>query len=136
VWCAHCVHLSAAEIGEFAATGTGVAHCPTSNLRLGAGIAPVADLLAAGVRVGLGVDGSASNERSDLFMEVKQALLVARGRGGPRAMTVREALRLGTRGGAAVLGRDDIGQLAPGKRADIAVWRTDGLELGGAQTDL
>ena len=132
VWCAHCVHLSAEDIGSFGAAGVGVAHCPTSNLRLGAGVAPVRDLLAAGAAVGLGVDGSASNERGDLLLEVKQALLVARGRGGPAALTVREALRLGTRGGAAVLGRDDIGQLAPGKRADIAVWRTDGLELGGA----
>ncbi len=133
VWCAHCVHLSAAEVAEFAATGTGVAHCPTSNLRLGAGVAPVHDLVAAGVRVGLGVDGSASNERSDLFMEVKQALLVARGRGGPDAMTARDALRLGTRGGADVLRRGDIGSLEPGKCADFAVWRTDGLELGGAE---
>ncbi|HEV3479417.1 MAG TPA: 8-oxoguanine deaminase [Gaiellaceae bacterium] len=132
VWCAHCVHLSEAEIRRFADTGTGVAHCPTSNLRLGAGVAPVRQLLDAGGRVGLGVDGSASNERSDLFMEVKQALLVARGRGGPEAMTVREALRLATRGGADVLRRGDIGSLEPGKRADIAVWRTDGLELGGA----
>ena len=135
VWCAHCVHLSAADVGAFGAAGVGVAHCPTSNLRLGAGVAPVRELVAAGAPVGLGVDGSASNERSDLFFEVKQALLVARGRGGPAAMTVREALRLGTRGGAAVLGRDDVGQLAPGKRADIAVWRTDGLELGGAESD-
>ncbi len=135
VWCAHCVHLSAADVDAFGHAGVGVAHCPTSNLRLGAGIAPVNELVAAGAPVGLGVDGSASNERSDLFFEVKQALLVARGRGGPRAMTAREALRLGTRGGATVLGRDDIGQLAPGKRADIAVWRTDGLELGGAETD-
>jgi cytosine/adenosine deaminase-related metal-dependent hydrolase len=135
VWCAHCVHLSADDVGEFGRMGVGVAHCPTSNLRLGAGVAPVRDLLDAGAPVGLGVDGSASNERSDLFFEVKQALLVARGRGGPRALTVREALRLGTRGGAAVLARDDIGQLAPGKRADIAVWRTDGLELGGAEPD-
>ena len=99
VWCAHCVHLSEADIQRFGETGTGVAHCPTSNLRLGAGVAPVRDLLDADVRVGLGVDGSASNERSDLFLEVKQALLVARGRGGPAAMTAREALRLGTRGG-------------------------------------
>ena len=90
------------------------------------------DLLDAGVRVGLGVDGSASNERGDLLLEVKQALLVARGRGGPDALTARDALRLGTRGGAAVLGRDDIGSLEPGKRADLAVWRTDGLELAGA----
>ena len=84
VWCAHCVHLSEEEVARFGETGTGVAHCPTSNLRLGAGVAPVRALLDAGVRVGLGVDGSASNERSDLFIEVKQALLVARGRGGAR----------------------------------------------------
>jgi cytosine/adenosine deaminase-related metal-dependent hydrolase len=132
VWCAHCVHLSPAEVVRFAETGTGVAHCPTSNLRLGAGVAPVRDMVDAGVRVGLGVDGSASNERSDLFLEVKQALLVARGRGGPRAMTAREALRLGTRGGAGILGRSDIGAIAPGLCADLAVWPTDGLELAGA----
>ena len=120
------------DVETFGRQGVGVAHCPTSNMRLGAGIARVRDLLEADVQVGLGVDGSASNERSDLFMEVKQALLVARARGGPQAMNPREALRLGTRGGAAVLGRADIGQLSPGKRADVAVWRTDGLELGGA----
>jgi cytosine/adenosine deaminase-related metal-dependent hydrolase len=136
VWCAHCVHLGTEDIELFGRERVGVAHCPTSNLRLGAGVASVPELVAAGAPVGLGVDGSASNERSDLFFEVKQALLVARGRGGPQAMTVREALRLGTRGGADVLGRDDIGELAPGKRADIAVWRTDGLELGGADPDL
>jgi cytosine/adenosine deaminase-related metal-dependent hydrolase len=112
--------------------GTGVAHCPSSNLRLGAGVAPVRALLDAGVRVGLGVDGSASNERGDLFLEVKQALLVARGRRGPEALTAREALRLATRGSAEVLKRDDLGSLEPGKSADLAVWRTDGLELGGA----
>jgi cytosine/adenosine deaminase-related metal-dependent hydrolase len=132
VWCGHCVHLSSGDVTKFGAHDVGVAHCPSSNMRLGAGLAPVRELLDAGVRVGLGVDGSASNERSDLFLEVKQALLVARARGGPKAMTVRDAFRLGTRGSAAVLGRDDIGQLAPGKRADLAVWRTDGLELGGA----
>jgi cytosine/adenosine deaminase-related metal-dependent hydrolase len=132
VWCAHCVHLSEEDTNRFASSGTGVAHCPTSNLRLGAGVAPVRPMLDAGVAVGLGVDGSASNERSDLFLEVKQALLVARGTGGPAALTVREALRLGTRGGAAVLGRDDIGSLEPGKCADFAVWRTEGLEFGGA----
>ena len=132
VWCAHCIHLSAAGIANFAGSHTGVAHCPTSNLRVGAGIAPIRQYLDAGIRVGLGVDGSASNERSDLLFEVKQALLVARGRGGPEAMTAREALRLGTRGGASVLGRGDIGSLEPGKCADFAVWRTDGLELGGA----
>ena len=133
VWCAHCVHVSADDVADFAASGTGIAHCPTSNLRLGAGTAPVRDLLDEGVRVGLGVDGSASNERSDLFLEVKQALLVARGRAGPAAMTAREALRLGTRGGAEVLGRDDIGTLEPGKCADLAIWSVDGLELAGAE---
>jgi cytosine/adenosine deaminase-related metal-dependent hydrolase len=133
VWCAHCVHLSSEDISAFGGSRTGVAHCPTSNLRLGAGIAHVRELVDEGVRVGLGVDGSASNERSDLLFEVKQALLVARGRGGPAAMTAREALRLGTRGGAAVLVRDDIGSLGPGKCADLAVWRTDTLELGGAE---
>ena len=132
VWCAHCVHLSAADVATFAEHDVGVAHCPSSNMRLGAGLAPVADLLAGGVRVGLGVDGSASNERGDLFLEVKQALLVARARDGPAALSARGALRLGTRGGAAVLGRSDIGELSSGKRADLAVWRTDGLELGGA----
>ena len=131
-WCAHCVHLSAADVATFARAGVGVAHCPTSNLRLGAGVAPVRELVDAGVRVGLGVDGTASNERGDLVLEVKNALLVARGRGGPAALTAREALALGTRGGAAVLRRGDLGSLEPGKRADVAVWRTDGLEFGGA----
>jgi cytosine/adenosine deaminase-related metal-dependent hydrolase len=95
-------------------------------------VAPVRERAHAGARIGLGVDGSASNERSDLLFEVKQALLVARGRGGPAAMTARGALALGTRGGAAVLRRDDIGSLEPGKCADFAVWRVDGLELAGA----
>ncbi len=132
VWCAHCVHLSDRDVEAFGRAGVGVAHCPTSNLRLGAGVAPVHALLAAGVRVGLGVDGTASNERGDVFGEVKQALLVARGRDGSAALTARDALRLGTRGGAEVLRRADIGSLEPGKRADIAVWRTDTLEFGGA----
>jgi cytosine/adenosine deaminase-related metal-dependent hydrolase len=132
VWCAHCVHLDESDVARFGETGTGVAHCPSSNLRLGAGVAPVRELLDAGVRVGLGVDGSASNERGDLFLEVKQALLVARGRRGPEALTAREALLLGTRGGAQVLKRDDLGSLEPGMCADLAVWRLDGLELAGA----
>jgi cytosine/adenosine deaminase-related metal-dependent hydrolase len=132
VWCAHCVHLSDGDIAAFGEAGVGVAHCPTSNMRLGAGIARARDLLGANVPVGLGVDGTASNERGDLLFEVKQALLVARARGGPQALTAREALRIGTRGGAKVLGRDDIGSLEPGRRADVAVWRTDGLELAGA----
>src|ERR671922_443265 len=100
VWCAHCVHLSDADVAAFGRTGVGVAHCPTSNMRLGAGIARVRDLLDAGVRVGLGVDGSASNERGDLSLEVKEALLVARARGGPGTMTARGALRPRPRGGA------------------------------------
>jgi cytosine/adenosine deaminase-related metal-dependent hydrolase len=132
VWCAHCVHLSGDDVRRFGESATGVAHCPSSNLRLGAGVAPVRALIDASVPVGLGVDGSASNERGDLGLEVKQALLVARGRDGPKALTAREALRLGTRGGAAVLGRDDLGSLEPGRPADLAVWRTDGLELAGA----
>jgi len=131
VWCAHCVHFTPDEIRSFALAGTGVAHCPSSNMRLGAGIAPVRAMLDAGVPVGLGVDGSASNERGDLSLDVRQALLVARTREGPAAMTTREALGLATSGGAAVLGRDDIGSLAPGKQADVAVWRTDGLEFAG-----
>jgi cytosine/adenosine deaminase-related metal-dependent hydrolase len=132
VWCAHCVHLASDDVRRFGEAGVGVAHCPTSNLRLGAGVAPVRSMLDAGVRVGLGADGSASNERSDLLLEVKQALLVARGRDGPAALSARDALRLGTRGGAAVLRRDDLGSLEAGKCADFAVWGTDGLELAGA----
>ena len=132
VWCAHCVHLDDGDVGKLAATGTGAAHCPTSNLRLGAGVAPVRRLLDAGGRVGLGVDGSASNERGDLLFEVKQSLLVARGREGPAAMTARQALWLATRGGAALLGRGDLGAIEPGRCADLAVWRTDVLELAGA----
>jgi cytosine/adenosine deaminase-related metal-dependent hydrolase len=130
VWCAHCVHLNDEDISAFAAGGVGVAHCPTSNLRLGAGIARVRELLDAQVRVGLGVDGSASNERGDLSLEVKEALLVARARGGPGALTAREALRLGTRGGAVVLGRGDIGSLEPGKSADFAIWADDWIFSG------
>jgi cytosine/adenosine deaminase-related metal-dependent hydrolase len=130
VWCAHCIHLSDEDVTAFGSKGVGVAHCPTSNLRLGAGIARVRELLDAGAPVGLGVDGSASNERGDLSLEVKQALLVARARGGPGALTAREALRVATRGGAAVLGRDDIGSLEPGKSADFAIWDDEWLFSG------
>jgi 8-oxoguanine deaminase len=132
VWCAHCVHLAASDVAKMGVAETGVAHCPSSNMRLGAGIAPVREMLDERVRVGLGVDGPASNERSDLLNETRQALLVARARRGPEAMTVREALRLATRGGAEVLRRGDLGSLEPGKCADFAVWRTDSLEFGGA----
>jgi cytosine/adenosine deaminase-related metal-dependent hydrolase len=131
-WCAHCIRMNDGDVARLAASGTGVAHCPTSNLRLGCGIAPVRTMLDRDVAVGLGVDGTGSNERGDLLYETKQALLVARAGGNPAAMSCREALRLATRGGAKVLGRDDLGSLEAGKSADLAVWRTDGLELGGA----
>ncbi|MER7788326.1 8-oxoguanine deaminase [Streptomyces sp. NPDC097640] len=129
VWMAHCVHMNDADIAAFARTGTGVAHCPSSNARLAAGIARVPDLLAAGVPVGLGVDGTASNESGELHTELRNALLV--GRLGPHreaALNVRQALRLGTYGGARVLGRQDqIGSLEPGKLADLVLWKLDGL---------
>jgi cytosine/adenosine deaminase-related metal-dependent hydrolase len=129
VWLAHCVHLSDGEIARLGAAGVGVAHCPSSNARLGAGMAPVADLLEAGVAVGLGVDGAASNEAGTLGPELRQALLVARLRGGPQAMTARSALALGTIHGAHCLGREaEIGSLEAGKLADICLWRLDGLE--------
>jgi cytosine/adenosine deaminase-related metal-dependent hydrolase len=132
VWLAHCVHLSDAEVARFGATGTGVAHCPGSNARLGAGIAPVAALTAAGAPVGLGVDGAASNEAGELAAEVRQALLAARLRGGPAALTARAALALGTIDGARCLGRDDeLGSLEQGKLADVALWRVDDLAHAG-----
>ncbi len=128
VWLAHGVHLDDAAIGRLAATGTGVAHCPSSNARLGAGIARTSALLAAGVPVGLGVDGAASNEEASLIGEVRQAVLMARAAGGPRALTVRQSLELATLGGAALVGRsDEIGSLEPGKLADLAVWRLNEL---------
>jgi cytosine/adenosine deaminase-related metal-dependent hydrolase len=131
VWLAHCVQLDDAAVRRFAATGTSVAHCPTSNARLGAGIAPVRRLLEAGAWVGLGVDGAASSEGTSLAGELRQALLAARvrpGDGGPAALTARQALWLGTRGGARCLGRDDeTGALRPGLLADIALWRLNTL---------
>jgi cytosine/adenosine deaminase-related metal-dependent hydrolase len=128
VWLAHGVHLDDAAVGRLAATGTGVAHCPSSNARLGAGLARVRDLLDAGVPVGLGVDGAASQEAGQLGAELRQALYTARLRGGPQAMTAREALRLGTVGGARLLGRDaDLGSIEVGKLADLALWRLDTL---------
>jgi cytosine/adenosine deaminase-related metal-dependent hydrolase len=132
VWLAHGVHLDDAAIARLAATGTGVAHCPSSNGRLGAGICRTHDLVAAGVRVGLGVDGAASSEESSLIGEVRQATLTARAAGGPRALSVRGALELATMGGARLLGRDtEIGSLEAGKLADIALWRLDTLAHAG-----
>ena len=132
VWLAHCVHLSDEAVGRLAASDTAVAHCPTSNGRLGAGIAPVRALLDAGAPVGLGVDGAASNESGAMIDELHQAVLSARLRGGPLALTVRQALQLATMGGARCLGREDeIGSLEPGKLADVALWQVGGLAGAG-----
>jgi len=131
VWHAHCVKLDEAGIALFARTGTGVAHCPCSNMRLASGIAPIPTMRAAGVAVGLGVDGSASNDGADLLGEARQAMLLARVGHGPAAMNARQALELATLGGARVLGRDDIGALAPGMSADLIAFRADTLALSG-----
>jgi cytosine/adenosine deaminase-related metal-dependent hydrolase len=134
VWLAHCVHVDEAAAKRFGDSGTAVAHCPTSNARLGAGLAPVTELRAAGVAVGLGVDGSASNEESSLATELHAAVMVARLREGPAAMTARDALALGTIGGARVLGRaDELGSVEAGKLADLALWRVDGLGHAGCE---
>ena len=132
VWMAHCVHLSDDAVARFAATGTGVAHCPTSNGRLGSGIAPVRALLDAGAPVGLGVDGSASNESGRMVDELHQAMLAARYRGGPLALSARDALRMATTGGARCLGRDgELGSIEVGKQADLALWRVGDLPGAG-----
>ncbi|WP_386625675.1 8-oxoguanine deaminase [Sulfitobacter geojensis] len=132
VWHAHCVKLDATEIALFAQTGTGVAHCPCSNCRLGSGIAPVRALRDAGVPVGLGVDGSASNDAGNLVAEARMAMLLQRVANGADAMSAREALEIATRGGADMLGRPDCGRLAVGKRADIAIWDVSGIETAGS----
>ena len=132
VWHAHCVQLDGAEIDLFARTRTGVAHCPCSNCRLGSGIAPVRAMLDAGVPVGLGVDGSASNDSGNLAAEARQAMLLQRVARGADAMSPRAALEIATRGGAEVLGRPDCGRLAVGKRADVAIWDVSGLESAGS----
>ena len=128
VWFAHGIHFDDAGIATLAAAGAGVAHCPTSNARLGAGICRLRDLRAAGVPVGLGVDGTASNEQGSLVAELHLAALLARAVGGPTAITVRDALETATLGGARLLGWDDqIGTLEVGKQADVAVWNLSGL---------
>ncbi len=132
VWHAHCVKLDGQEIDLFARSSTGVAHCPCSNCRLGSGIAPVRQMRDAGVHVGLGVDGSASNDIGNLVGEARQAMLLQRVQNGADAMSAHEALEIATRGGAEVLGRDDCGQLAVGKRADIALWDAASVENAGS----
>jgi cytosine/adenosine deaminase-related metal-dependent hydrolase len=135
VWLAHCVHLNDRDIEVLASTGTSVAHCPTSNMLLASGMARIVTMLELSVGVGLGVDGSASNDSGYYVGEVKQALLMARVRDGVEAFSARDALRIATRGGAACLGRNDIGQIAPGKCADICLFRLDDLLHAGAQAD-
>jgi cytosine/adenosine deaminase-related metal-dependent hydrolase len=132
VWHAHCVKLDAGEIGLFARSGTGVAHCPCSNMRLGSGIAPIRAMRDAGVKVGLGVDGSASNDAGDLLTEARAAMLLQRVARGADAMAAREALEVATLGGASVLGRKDLGALAPGLRADFALFPVGVPAMAGA----
>jgi cytosine/adenosine deaminase-related metal-dependent hydrolase len=133
VWHAHCVKLDPQEIDLFARSLTGVAHCPCSNCRLASGIAPVARMRRAGVRVGLGVDGSASNDSGNLVAEARQAMLLQRVSEGAEAFSARDALRLATRGGAEILGRGgECGQIAPGYRADLAIWDMTGIEVAGS----
>ncbi|MEM7320732.1 MAG: amidohydrolase family protein, partial [Pseudomonadota bacterium] len=132
VWHAHCVKLDGQEIDMFAKSKTGVAHCPCSNCRLGSGIAPVRHMRDAGVRVGLGVDGSASNDTGNLMAEARQSLLLQRVAYGADAMSAREALEIATRGGADVLGRPECGRLDVGKRADLAIWDVSGVDSAGS----
>jgi cytosine/adenosine deaminase-related metal-dependent hydrolase len=146
VWFAHSVYLNQDEIGVYADHGCGVAHCPSSNMRLASGAAPILDMLAAGVDVGVGVDGSASNDGSHLLEETRQAMLLSRLRAGiqgasrsgeqnPPIMSARQALELATRGGAAVLGRQDIGSLAPGKAGDFIAINLNRIDYAGALHD-
>lgn len=131
VWLAHGIHFTPAEIERLGAAGAGVCHCPSSNMVLASGLCPVTDLLAAGARVGLGVDGSASNDGSNLIQEVRQALLIGRLRYGASAVTHQSVLRLATRGGADLLGRPELGELRPGAAADIALFDMDELRFSG-----
>jgi cytosine/adenosine deaminase-related metal-dependent hydrolase len=135
VWHAHCVQLDDDGIYLFARTGTGIAHCPCSNMRLASGIAPIRKMLDRGVSVGLGVDGSASNDAGHMMGEVRQAMLLQRVGFGPDAMTARQALEVATLGGAKVLNRDDIGAIKPGMSADIVMFKLDGIGMAGALHD-
>ena len=135
VWYAHAVHVNEDEIRLMAETGTGMSHCPSSNMRLGSGIAPIRQMRDAGVRVSLAVDGSASNDSSHMLAEARQAMLLQRVKRGATAMSAEEALDIATRGGAAVLGRDDLGSLEAGMAADFVTWRMDALDYAGAQHD-
>jgi cytosine/adenosine deaminase-related metal-dependent hydrolase len=135
-WVAHCIYPNPAEVARMGRWGTGVAHCPSSNMILGGGMAPVTDLRAAGVPVGLGCDGSASADSASLWMEARNAMLIGKLRGGPEAMTARDALSMGTRGGAACLGRTgELGQLVPGAVADLVCWPMEGVAFAGALSD-
>ncbi len=135
VWFAHTVHLNEDEIRLMAETGTGMSHCPGSNMRLGSGIAPIREMRDAGVRVSLAVDGSASNDSSHILAEARQAMLLQRVKKGATAMSAEESLEIATRGGAAVLGRDDLGRLETGMAADFVAWQLDALDYAGAQHD-
>ncbi|MDP3543739.1 MAG: 8-oxoguanine deaminase [Elusimicrobiota bacterium] len=135
VWLAHMVHVNDDEIRRLAEAKVGIAHCPSSNLRLGSGVPPVRKYLDAGVNVGLAVDGSASNDTSDMLGEARQAMLVHRVKSGVGSMTARQVLRMATRGGAAALGRDDLGQIAPGKAADLAIFDVNRLDYAGSAGD-
>ena len=135
VWHAHCVKLNPAEISLFGRTGTGVCHCPSSNMRLASGVAPVRQMLDEGVKVGLGVDGSSSNDSGHLLGEARQAMLLQRVSGDPAGLTAREALEVATLGGASVLGRQDIGKIEAGMSADIVAFRLDTLGMAGALND-